>query len=537
MATSILSSQCLEWPSSSNSRVIVSNNRFVKLRMPRPSINHPLRLSSNPPLLLLDFDSTLTTTSTLFSLLSLPTTIYRSRHPGSRSNTPPPLTAAQLSAAYAFDLKAHESSYSREKAERKDLHQELLYQISCRNLEAASFARGQQAFSVAGVTKSEIHSAALKALSAGEVVFRKGWQRLLSVAARKGKIGIISTNWSQTWIESLIEIAARREGLVNNEGFLVLDGKGVCRPAGKKLEIEVWSNGVISQADEIARKDDGVPSGIRGGGLGDEGASAREEEVHDGSLLEDSAPRTNKRRKLKGSIDLTQPLILSPKARRTLQDVGQSSSLPTYTAGEDSDGSSTLSSIADSDLEDSNRSDGSISNDVPRTSRIADEDPNEDSQTSSTLDSESEDFNHSDGHIFTAVDKALVLDSMIKTFEKQIADSPAMYPAKKSKDWGSAFFSFMTGIETPVNTIYIGDSPGDLEPLMAADTGIIIRDEGKLEGEELELEKTLGRLGIVTARIGKIKDERDKMNENVPRLWWAQDFDEVLDTGIFGIEE
>ena len=83
---------------------------------------------------------------------------------------------------------------------------------------ATAASIGQHAFSHASVTKAYICSIAFIALSRGEVVFRNGWTRLFSAAAKNGKIGIISKNWSKAWIESLVEIAVRQEGLVDSEG-------------------------------------------------------------------------------------------------------------------------------------------------------------------------------------------------------------------------------------------------------------------------------------------------------------------------------
>ena len=118
---------------------------------------------------------------------------------------------------------------------------------------------------------------------------------------------------------------------------------------------------------------------------------------------------------------------------------------------------------------------------------------------------------------------------MARSFEKQIAESPALYAVSEPGPFG-----FFAELESPVNTIYVGDSLCDLNFLMAADVGIIIRnEEGKLKGEQLELKRTLGRLTFVTAWSGELKDEG---GDKAARLWWAKDFDEVVDAGISGGE-
>ena len=200
--------------------------------------------SKYPPLLLLDFDSTFTTTSTLDPLLGLPTEIYKTRPPAASRNIQPPASAAQLSAAYKSDIKDYESSHLFRANHRKTRIMEGVHQKNLRPIEAASLERGKQAFAAAGVTRADIHSAASKALSSGEVVFRKGWKRLLARAmAKDGRIAVISANWSKFWIESLIDLAARREGFVDAAGIVVLDGKRSAR----KFEIDVWANEVLDE--------------------------------------------------------------------------------------------------------------------------------------------------------------------------------------------------------------------------------------------------------------------------------------------------
>ena len=519
---------------------------------------------SYPPLLLLDFDSTLTTKSTLSPLLSLPTAIFKSRPLAGSSNIPPP-TADQLSAAYITDLETHKTSHPRTKPE--GLIQEHLYQSSLRALEAASFERGRRAFAEAKVTRSDVHYAAFKALSSGEVVFRKGWNRLLATVAKKGRIGIISANWSKMWIEMLIEIAARKEGLVDPSGSILLDENGDYGPCGCKLNVQVMANEVV---EDLQPPDAGAMS-LRGGG--------EDDQSHEGSLTSGSPSRPKKRRKFKGSVDFGQPLILSPKAGRRHFNAEQPAD--TSVAEDHSDSSSSLSSLSSSEneatgegkgkereapaeAESSDSSEGTSngtskrvlpssemllgtriiskheegdsseeSDNLEPAARTAHEgsDPQEQwrdhvSESDSEIEESSSESESDFGsnNIFVSGDKTLALDSMIRNFEKDVRNT---VPSSSELSW----------LECPVKTIYIGDSTPDLDALMAADIGIVIRDRVRLKGEQLELKKTLKQLDISQAWIGDLEGRGiGWSNVTDARLWWAKDFDEVVDSGIFGIE-
>lgn len=383
------------------------------------------------PLLLLDFDSTLTIASTLDPLLRLPTEIYKARPPAPSRSIQTPATAAQLSAAYKSDIKDYESSPLFRRNDREDRIKELAHQENLRPIEAASFERVKQAFAAAGVTRADIHSAASKALSSGEVVFRKGWKRLLSkVMAREGRIAVISANWSKFWIESLIDIAARREGLVDAAGMVVLDGKRSAR----KFEIDVSANEVL---DEDVQ-----------GGIGEASLRSGEGDSLDAERI-----------KVEGSAT--------------------SIGVPPYHASDDQ------------------RSD-------------SDKKPDSDSDPDSSSSSSSSSSNH---NIFIAGDKIPAWLAVEKKLVKTMA------PAT----------SFSDSSESPFRTIYIGDSTTDFEILLGADQGVMMRDEGKLKGEQLALKQLSTRLGFSDAFVGNFVS-----NATNARMWWAKDFDEVVDSGIFG---
>jgi len=80
--------------------------------------------------------------------------------------------------------------------------------------------------------------------------------------------------------------------------------------------------------------------------------------------------------------------------------------------------------------------------------------------------------------------------------------------------------------ESESRTIYVGDSVPDLECLLAADIGILIRT-ATMGSEQHELSKALRRLGISFSWLGHYTQQR-----KAARLWWAQDLEEIAQSGI-----
>ena len=405
-------------------------------------------ISEYMPLLLLDFDSTLTIASTLDPLLRLPTEIYKARPPAPSRNIQPPATAAQLSAAYKSDIKEYESSYVFRMNDRNNRIMEGVHQNNLRPIEAVSFERVKQAFAAAGVTRADIHSAASKALSSGEVLFRKGWKRLLVKAmAKEGRIAIISANFSKVWIESLIEIAARREGLVDAAGMVVLDGKRSVR----KLEFDVQANEVLAEDVRDGMGEASLRGGVVRGGEGN-------------------------------SLDVE---------------------------GSKGKGSTTSVGVPPSHVSDV-RTSGSDERLCSGSDWKSDPGPDPGSDSDSAFLSSSSPSNH---NIFIPEDKIPAWQAIEKRLAKTIAGATSFSDSKPS--------SF--------RSIYIGDSVTDFEILLSVDEGVVMRDEGKLKGEQLALKQLCARLGFSDAPI-----RRFGSNATDTRLWSAKDFDEVVDSGILG---
>lgn len=90
--------------------------------------------------------------------------------------------------------------------------------------------------------------------------------------------------------------------------------------------------------------------------------------------------------------------------------------------------------------------------------------------------------------------------------------------------------------------IYIGDSVTDLECLVAADVGVCIRD-GVLTEEQEALREVLVRVGVECFPMREFSGGLDGLDgldggdreggKRKRRLWWASDFEEVCESGVF----
>ena len=180
-----------------------------------------------PTLLLVDFDSTLTTHSTLPTLYNVARRL--SSHPQSLP------TWSYLSSTYLRDYNAHVSKYRPQKQDRSTLAQELEWLNSLRPVEAASYERAttNQRHGLASVTAEQIYRGAREAVKAGDVQMRKGWSRLLTKSVElKWKVVVVSVSWSERFIRGCMVAAAEEEGTVSANFF---DG------------VEVYANEVTSR--------------------------------------------------------------------------------------------------------------------------------------------------------------------------------------------------------------------------------------------------------------------------------------------------
>ncbi|KAL8359541.1 hypothetical protein RB601_007778 [Gaeumannomyces tritici] len=79
-------------------------------------------------------------------------------------------------------------------------------------------------------------------------------------------------------------------------------------------------------------------------------------------------------------------------------------------------------------------------------------------------------------------------------------------------------------------TVYFGDSTTDLECLLEASAGVVMADEGGAEGSSALL-RCLSRLGFHVPHVSEAAAAAAAAGLPPPRLAWARDFCEVMDSG------
>ncbi|KAL8658188.1 MAG: hypothetical protein Q9226_001186 [Calogaya cf. arnoldii] len=155
--------------------------------------------------LILDFDGTLTTATTLPLIYDI----------GHRLN---PLCPSwqSISQAYIDDYKNLKSA---QMIKPSTLSQELSWLESLRAIEHRSIARVEATKVFRGVTKELIHSAAGKAVKDREIELRPGWEKLVGkVMEGHGKVGVVSVGWSPDFIQGCMEASVQRVGPAGQDG-------------------------------------------------------------------------------------------------------------------------------------------------------------------------------------------------------------------------------------------------------------------------------------------------------------------------------
>ncbi|KAL9102033.1 MAG: hypothetical protein Q9163_002766 [Psora crenata] len=154
-------------------------------------------------ILFLDWDSTLTTASTLPLIASIAT--YPAQHP----------KLSDLVGAYSEDWKVHDSSYRPPKPDRTTLEQEYAYLNSFRRVENASIRRIEDACIFKGITAEDARCVAVEVVNQGAVGFRDGWEQCLAAVKKSSSdafggstICIVSVAWSSTFIRACLDATA-----------------------------------------------------------------------------------------------------------------------------------------------------------------------------------------------------------------------------------------------------------------------------------------------------------------------------------------
>ncbi|MDI1487040.1 MAG: hypothetical protein OHK93_006303 [Ramalina farinacea] len=177
-------------------------------------------------LLFLDWDSTLTTASTLPFIASALT------YP----ETPP--AWGELGRAYGEDMARYQGDKG-ERGERGGWEREKGILDSTKPIEAASLSRVASSGIFAGVTRSTLQNLAHRCITDHAVTMRPGWKDLMEhtqaswLAHRTGEVHIISVGWSEIFIQACLEVAGGGKGMVEEggEGFVgvlanEVDGSG-----------------------------------------------------------------------------------------------------------------------------------------------------------------------------------------------------------------------------------------------------------------------------------------------------------------------
>ncbi|KAL8778805.1 MAG: hypothetical protein Q9213_007240 [Squamulea squamosa] len=151
--------------------------------------NYPIHL-------ILDFDGTLTTTSTLPLIYDI----------GARLNPFSP-SWHSISRAYVDDYNELKASYSKQ---RTTLSQELDWLEHLRVIEYRSIARVEATKVFRGVTKDVVHAAAGETTKDKKVELRRGWDKMVNnVLEAEGKVAVVSVGWSAAFIRGCLNTALR----------------------------------------------------------------------------------------------------------------------------------------------------------------------------------------------------------------------------------------------------------------------------------------------------------------------------------------
>ncbi|KAL9041278.1 MAG: hypothetical protein Q9180_001390 [Flavoplaca navasiana] len=154
-------------------------------------------MSSNSVHLVLDFDGTLTTSSTLSLIYDI----------GHRLNPSCP-SWQSISQAYIDDSNRMETTSM---VKPTTLLQALQRLESLRAIEYRSIARVEATKVFRGVTKEILHAAAEKMVRDAELEMRDGWQKLVGMVMKgEGKVGVVSVGWSGVFIRSCLHASLDR---------------------------------------------------------------------------------------------------------------------------------------------------------------------------------------------------------------------------------------------------------------------------------------------------------------------------------------
>ncbi|KAK7625529.1 hypothetical protein IWX48DRAFT_314168 [Phyllosticta citricarpa] len=163
--------------------------------------------------LILDWDGTLTAKDTLHFLGQI------SAEHAVKDAAPPSSSWDDIVKAYVDDLDAHVKAYRPSSSERTTIAEEKAWLTSLEDVDLRSVRRVEDAGLFTGITADTVSQGAAKAVGSGQLQLRKGWENLLfrnegNEGILRGKISILSVNWSATFIrEALLHAAYETKAL------------------------------------------------------------------------------------------------------------------------------------------------------------------------------------------------------------------------------------------------------------------------------------------------------------------------------------
>ncbi|KAK8168372.1 hypothetical protein IWX90DRAFT_111447 [Phyllosticta citrichinensis] len=157
--------------------------------------------------LILDWDGTLAAKDTLHFLGQI------SAEHAAKDVAPPTSSWDDIVKAYVDDLDAHVQAYRPSSSERTTIAEETAWLASLEGVDLRSVKRVEDAGLFAGITADSVSQGAAKAVGSGQLQLRKGWENLLfrnegNHGVLRGRISILSVNWSATFIREALLHAA-----------------------------------------------------------------------------------------------------------------------------------------------------------------------------------------------------------------------------------------------------------------------------------------------------------------------------------------
>lgn len=153
------------------------------------------------PLIILDFDGTITESDTLASLARAAIS-----HPSHQPNTVTESDWDNIVDAYVQDHKRHLVAYTPSAKDRTDVTSELEFLESLREVERVSLGRVEECGLFAGVGEERLRSEGRRAVDKGVVRLRMGWERFVKEVMKKEEweVGVVSVNWSREWVKGVM---------------------------------------------------------------------------------------------------------------------------------------------------------------------------------------------------------------------------------------------------------------------------------------------------------------------------------------------